>query len=325
MERRILITGGAGNIGASLARRLVEDCANRVTIVDNLTTGDTHKLPAATFTNWRFIKADVNNFNDIAAIITSGKFEFIFHYAAVVGVQRTLANPKAVLNDIEGIKNILDMAKNTGVRRVFYSSSSEVYGEPVEIPQREATTPLNSRLPYAVVKNVGEAFCRSYFQEYGLQFTIFRFFNTYGPLQSEDFVISKFIARALRNEDLEVYGDGKQTRTFCYIDDNLDATIGSMERNLHVNDVVNVGSDDEISILELARLVIRLCGSRSKIIHEPPLPDGDMSRRKPDVSKMRGLLGRELMSLEAGVLETLNYHRRNIQFAEGAPYQNRGT
>jgi UDP-glucuronate decarboxylase len=305
MPRRILITGGAGNIGASLARRLARDPNNRIAIVDNLTTGRKDKLPPASLDNWRFIKADVNSFNDIAPVISSGRFDFIFHYAAVVGVQRTLANPKAVLNDIEGIKNILDLAKNTGVRRVFYSSSSEVYGEPVEIPQREATTPLNSRLPYAIVKNVGEAFCRSYQQEYGLEYTVFRFFNTYGPLQSEDFVIAKFIARALSGADLELYGDGAQTRTFCYIDDNLDATVQAMEKNLYVNDVVNIGSDEETSILDLARMVARLTGTSSKTIHRAPLPEGDMSRRRPDITKMRKILGRDPISLESGVLKTL--------------------
>ena len=102
-----------------------------------------------------------------------------------------------VLEDIQGIKNVLDLCKSTGVKRVFYSSSSEVYGEPVELPQHEHTTPLNSRLPYAIVKNVGEAFCRSYQQEFGLEYTIFRFFNTYGPKQSTDFVMSKFLKKPL--------------------------------------------------------------------------------------------------------------------------------
>jgi UDP-glucose 4-epimerase len=111
-------------------------------------------------------------------------FDYVFHYAAVVGVKRTLENPVLVLEDLQGIRNVLTLCKNTGVKRVFYASSSEVYGEPVHLPQHEHNTPLNSRLPYAVVKNAGESFCRSYFQEYGLEYTIFRFFNTYGPKQS---------------------------------------------------------------------------------------------------------------------------------------------
>lgn len=313
MTTKILITGGAGNIGGSLARRLVSDPVNYVVIVDNLSTGSVDKLPARSQTNWRFIKADVNQFNDIAPVIMSGGFDYIFHYAAVVGVQRTLANPKLVLNDIDGIRNVLDVAKNTGVKRVFFSSSSEIYGEPVEIPQTEATTPLNSRLPYAIVKNVAEAFCRSYQQEYGLDHTIFRFFNTYGPLQSEDFVISKFIARALGNEDLPIYGDGSQTRTFCYIDDNLDATVAAMRDGHCVNDVMNVGSDVETTILDLARLVLKVTGSRSKIVHLPSLKEGDMTRRKPDISKMRAILRRDLVPLEDGVRRTAEFARERMR------------
>jgi UDP-glucuronate decarboxylase len=310
MTTKILITGGAGNVGGSLARKLVSDPVNHVVIVDNLSTGSLDKLPARSQANWRFIKADVNQFNDIAPVITSGGFDYIFHYAAVVGVQRTLANPKLVLNDIDGIRNVLDVAKNTGVKRVFFSSSSEIYGEPVEIPQTEATTPLNSRLPYAIVKNVAEAFCRSYQQEYGLDYTIFRFFNTYGPLQSEDFVISKFIGEALAGTDLTIYGDGSQTRTFCYIDDNLDVTVAAMRDGHCVNDVMNVGSDVETTILDLARLVLKVTGSRSKIVHLPSLKEGDMTRRKPDIAKMRAILRRDLVPLEDGV-------RRTAEFARG--------
>lgn len=154
-----------------------------------------------------------------------------------------------MLNDLSGIKNILELSKNTGVKRVFFSSSSEVYGEPVELPQNEETTPLNSRLPYAVVKNVGEAFCRSYQQEYGLSFTIFRFFNTYGPRQSTDFVISKFISSALTNAPITIYGKGLQTRTFCYIDDNVDCMIKILEQNLLVNNVINIGNDKDYTVL----------------------------------------------------------------------------
>jgi len=302
---RIIITGGAGNVGGSLARRLVLDSSNHVIIVDNLSTGSYVNLPDKSFDNWDFIKADVNDFNDISAIVYSASADYIFHYAAVVGVERTLNNPKQVLNDIDGVKNVLDLAKNTGVKRVFFSSSSEVYGEPLEIPQRESTTPLNSRLPYAIVKNVAEAFCRSYNQEYGLNYTIFRFFNTYGPLQSDDFVMSRFIALALQSKDLTVYGDGSQTRTFCFIDDNLDATVASMKDGLWLNDVVNIGNDNEMTILELAQTIISLTDSSSQIIHLPPLKEGDMTRRKPDVSKMRSALNRNLTSIEHGVKKVI--------------------
>lgn len=309
--RNILITGGAGNIGGSLARKLVEDSENFVVIADNLSTGDPDKLPAAKFANWKFIRCDINSYPDISAVMLAHSFDYVFHYAATVGVQRTLANPMLVLNDIEGIKHVLGLSKNIGVKRVFYSSSSEVYGEPVEIPQNENTTPLNSRLPYAIVKNLGEVFCRSFHQSYGLNFTTFRFFNTYGPLQSEDFVISKFITEALNNRPLTIYGDGSQTRTFCYIDDNIELTREVLYHDHFINDVVNIGSDKEITILNLANLVVNVLKSKSRIVHLPPLREGDMTRRYPDISKMRRVLGRPLTSLEDGIRKVAEHIHGN--------------
>lgn len=305
----ILITGGAGNIGGSLARKLINNPNYFVVVVDNFVTGSKDKLPSSKFSNWRFIKCNVNDWNDIAPVVVAYKFDFIFHYAALVGVKRTLDNPIQVLADIDGIKNVLSLAKSTGVRRVFYSSSSEVYGEPFEIPQNERTTPLNSRLPYAIVKNVGEAYFKSFHKEYGLEYTIFRFFNTYGPLQSEDFVISKFMKLALNNEDITIYGNGSQTRTFCYIDDNLDATIRAMEGGLMVNDVVNVGSSRELSVLSLAKIIIEVTQSTSRIMHLPPLEEGDMARRNPDISKMKVLLNRELITLEVGIKKMMVFYK----------------
>ena len=200
---------------------------------------------------------------------------------------------------------MLDLSKNTGVKRVLFSSSSEVYGEPVEIPQNERTTPLNSKLPYAIVKNIGEAFLRSYYKEYGLPYTVFRFFNTYGPKQSRDFVVSKFIRAALAHEDITLFGDGLQTRTFCYIDDNTEACLNAFRRGEVINDVVNIGSDVEITIKELAEVIIDVTGSRSQIVHLAPLEEGDMTRRMPDISRMRELLGREPLPLRQGLEKIL--------------------
>jgi nucleoside-diphosphate-sugar epimerase len=229
----------------------------------------------------------------------------VFHYAATVGVKRTLENPVKVLNDISGIKYVLSLSKNTGVKRVYFSSSSEVYGEPVEFPQNEDTTPLNSRLPYAIVKNVGEAYLKSYEKEFGLEYTIFRFFNTYGPKQSKDFVISRFISAAKQNGDLTIYGDGSQTRTFCYIDDNILATTNAFYKNMFVNDVVNIGGETEVTILDLAKLIVKLTNSKSKIVHLPPLEEGDMTRRRPDTSKMKQLLEADLLPLETGLARVI--------------------
>ena len=310
MKRTILVTGGAGFIGSSLAERLARDPDNYVVIVDNLLTGSLSKVPKSVHQNVKFIKADANDLMDLSSIFHAYRFDYVFHYAAVVGVKRTLANPVMVLNDMTGINNVLNLSKNTGVKRVFYTSSSEVYGEPVEFPQNEYTTPLNSRLPYAIVKNVGEAYLRSFKREYDLDFTIFRLFNTYGPKQSSDFVISKFLIAALKDKDITIYGDGSQTRTFCFIEDHLDATMNAFYNNLLVNDVANIGSDNEMSMLELAKFIIKQTNSRSAIVHPPALAEGDMTRRRPDVTKMKDLLNRDFTSLESG----LNLILKNSQY-----------
>ena len=298
---KILITGGAGNVGGALARKLVENLNYYVVIADNLSTGSTTKLPSKELSNWSFINCDVNNYTSISEIMLTNHFDYVFHYAAVVGVSRTQENPIKVLNDIEGIKNILQLSKNSSVKRVFFSSSSEVYGEPVELPQNEDTTPLNSRVPYAVVKNVGEAFFKSFYKSYGLSFTIFRFFNTYGPNQSEDFVIAKFLKAALIGEDITLYGDGTQTRTFCYVDDNINTCIKIFEENLMLNDVINIGGANEFTIKEVAELIIKKTKSNSKIIHLPALKEGDMTRRMPDNTKMLKILQKDLIPLEKGI------------------------
>ena len=300
---KVLITGGAGFVGSSLADRLLLSEKYFVVIVDNLLTGDVIKVPRHTLC--KFIKCDVNNYNDISAIMTSYQFDYVFHYAAVVGVKRTTDNPIMVLRDLDGIKNVLDLCKNTGVKRIFFSSSSEVYGEPVELPQNEETTPLNSRLPYAVVKNVGESFCRSYQKEFGLDYTIFRFFNTYGSKQSTDFVISKFLKAALSNAPITVYGNGQQNRTFCYIDDNTECILTILENDLIVNDVINVGNEKNYTVLQLAELIISLTKSESKIEFLPPLKEGDMTRRQPDAAKMKQILKQDFVSLEEGLVKII--------------------
>ncbi len=306
---KILITGGAGFIGSSLSEYLLNKTDAQVVVVDNFLTGRQQNLPVSD--RFRFIKADANQFADLASIFQTFGFDYVYHYAAVVGVKRTLDNPVLVLEDLQGIRNVLTLCKNTGIKRVFYASSSEVYGEPVHLPQHEHTTPLNSRLPYAVVKNAGESFCRSYYQEYGLEYTIFRFFNTYGPKQSPDFVISKFIDAALENKPMTIFGDGQQTRTFCYIDDHLEATVNCLLKNKFADDVVNIGNDIEFTILELAKTIKKITNSKSEIIHLPALEEGDMTRRQPDIGKMQCLLNRPFITLEDGLKKIVESKVKN--------------
>jgi len=308
---KILVTGGAGQLGGALAKCLSKNPKHLIVSVDNLSTGSIDKVRLCD--NIRFINADINNYNDIVPIFGRFDFDFVFHFAAVVGVKRTLEQPIDVLNDIEGIKNILSLSKNSGVKRVFYASSSEVYGEPFEIPQNENTTPLNSRLPYAIVKNVGEAFFKAYKKEYDLDYTIFRFFNTYGPNQSNDFVIPRFVKLALKNQPIPIYGKGDQTRSFCFIDDNIDTCVKTLENDLHINDVLNIGNDEEISILEVAKKVINITHSDSEIIHLPALKEGDMKRRCPDLTKMKAVLGRDLVTLDQGLEVMMKCYELNSE------------
>ncbi len=303
----ILVTGGAGNIASALTTKLAENQDNFIVVADNLLTGDLRKVPAH-LDNICFVKCDVNDLDDIAAVFFHNKFDYVFHFAAVVGVQRTLTHPLLVLRDIDGIKNILKLSKNTGVQRVYFSSSSEVYGEPFEIPQNENTTPLNSRLPYAIVKNVGEVYIRTYHSEFDLDYTIFRFFNTYGPNQTEDFVLPKFVKLAMDGAPLTIYGDGSQTRTFCFVDDNVDACVKAHYGGAFVNDVVNIGGAEEITIKSLAEKVIAVCQSSSPINFLPALAEGDMTRRCPDVSKMKTLLDRTPVSLEEGICRLQKFY-----------------
>jgi len=301
MPQSILVTGGAGNIGSALTRALVRLPQTQVVVADNFSTGSFDKL-CIDAGNLTVIKSDVNDFDDIASLFYRFHFTHVFHLAAIVGVQRTLANPLLVLRDITGIENILRLCKNTGAERVYFSSSSEVYGEPFEFPQNENTTPLNSRLPYAVVKNLGEVYLRTFQREYGLPFTIFRFFNTYGPGQSEDFVLPRFVQAALRGDPVTVYGDGSQTRTFCYVDDTVETCVAVHRTRAYENDVINVGSDVEMTILQLATLVIKLLGSSSKIKFLPALEEGDMARRCPDTRKMKAVLDCPLVPIEDGIM-----------------------
>jgi UDP-glucuronate decarboxylase len=309
-NKNILVTGGAGNIGGSLSRYLVSKGYN-VTIFDNLITGDKKKLPSKNLRNWNFIKGDTNKLKDFKKI-KKYKFDYIFHYAAFVGVKRTLSYPQLVLNDIKGFENILNFAVSKKVKRIFFSSSSEIYGEPVSIPQYEDITPLNSKLPYAIVKNVGEAYFKTYNKLYNLDYTIFRFFNTYGPLQSDDFVITNFIKNCLKNKNLIINGDGRQTRTFIYIKDNIEITHLILKKEYFKNQIVNLGSDREISIINLAKKIIKVLNSKSKIKFKAALKEGDMSRRKPGIKKIKKIYKKKLISLDEGIAITANFLKNGI-------------
>ncbi len=311
--KKVIVTGAAGFIPSHLIEGLLSR-GYEVLGIDNYLTGlPTNLNQAKANDKFSFQEADVNNLAEIEKTFLDFSPDYVFHYAACVGVKRTLDNPQWVLNDIKGLDNILELCRKSKVKRICYSSSSEVYGEPVEFPQHEHTTPLNSKLPYAVVKNLGEVYLKTYKKEHDLDYTIFRFFNTYGPRQSPDFVISKFIKCALQGEPISVYGDGSQSRTFCFIKDNVDATINALESKECANEVINIGSDNEMSILELAKKIIATTNSKSNIVHLPALEEGDMTRRLPYIEKMHDLLKRDLTQLDIGLHQTLEYFSKDVE------------
>jgi UDP-glucose 4-epimerase len=157
-----------------------------------------------------------------------------------------------------------------------------------------------------LLKMFGEAYCKSYLREHGLEYTIFRFFNTYGPNQSPDFVIPKFIELAKQNLPIPLYGIGNQTRTFCYIDDNTETIFRCLENHYFINETLNIGSDVELTIADLAAKIIHLSHSESKTILLPPLPEGDMTRRMPDITRMRSVLNRSLTDIDTGLKLTID-------------------
>jgi len=303
----VLVTGGAGFIGSHLCEKLLQ-LGYKVIALDNFQTGRTENLIKCTSNkDFLLIKGNVNHQNYLRPLIRF-PIDYIYHYAACVGVQRTLSQPLEVLDDIDGIKNILDLAREKQVKRFFYSSSSEVYGESVSFPQNENSTPLNSKLPYAAVKNLGEIYIRTFQKEYGLPYTIFRFFNTYGPRQSKEFVISKFITQSLADLPITIYGDGSQTRSFINIRDNITATTRALNSKGSLNTTINIGNPKEITILNLAREIITLTKSKSSITHLPKLPEGDMPRRIPDIHLMKTALNTiPQVSFKQGLSETIKY------------------
>ena len=304
---RIIVTGGLGFIGSSLVEKLSQNSDNQIFVIDDLSTGFLdNKIESDRV---KYFDLDICDQESLTKIFEKSKPDFVFHLAAVVGVERTLANPFSVFSDIKAMVNILEACVKYKVKRIYYSSSSEVYGEPVESPQKESS-PINAKLPYAAVKYISELYCKSYFDEFGLEYTIFRFFNTFGPNQSKDFVMSVFINQAIRNEPLTVIGDGKQKRTFCYIEENLNAVLECFYGNKFVCDVINIGSQQEYSIFELANLVIELSNSSSTIKFIDRRLEGDVKIRCPNLDKMNSLMV-ENISVRDGIINMINHFKKS--------------
>jgi len=315
---KVLVTGGAGFIGSHLSRRLL-DLGAYVVVLDNLSTGDKNNLKSCLdFPNFDFFQGDVNIREQVAHVFNHEKIDYVFHGAAVVGVKRVEEDPLLVLRDIDGIRNILELARVHGVKKVVFCSSSEAYGEPQTLPERE-DGPINPnpRDPYALVKLQGENLIRIYAEKMGLPGCSLRYFNVYGPNQiasAYGFVVGIFINQVLQGINPTVFGDGTQTRDFVYIDDNIEANVRALILDTANNgEVINVGSGRQTTILDLAERIARLSG---KDLPSLRLPERkiEIRYRAPDITKMKELLGfTPQVSLDDGLRKTIEWYKNFIE------------
>ena len=308
--QRVVITGAAGFIGSHLAETLL-DRGYSVVGIDNLLTGDIGNIAHLANRNFEFIKHDVTNY-----IYVEGPVDYVLHWASPASPIDYLELPIPTLKvGALGTHKALGLAKAKGARFVL-ASTSEVYGDPLEHPQKESywgnVNPIGPRGVYDEAKRFAEAMTVAYHRYHGLDAKIVRIFNTYGPRMrvKDGRAVPAFISQALRNEEVTVFGDGRQTRSFTYITDLVDGIIRLMTSS--VNDPVNIGNPREMSLDELARTIVRMTGSTSQIVYRP-LPVDDPKVRQPDITRARTLLGWEpKVSLEQGLETTIAYFRTKI-------------
>jgi dTDP-glucose 4,6-dehydratase len=314
--KRALVTGGAGFLGSHLCDALLGDGWN-VVVVDNLLTGRRANLEhLRKDSRFEFVELD------ICAPFDVGKVDYVFHLASPASpVDYTIHGIATLKVGSLGTFHALDVAHKYGAK-YFVSSTSECYGDPLEHPQKETywgnVNPIGPRSVYDEAKRFTEAVTMAYHRYHKVDTHIVRIFNTYGPrMQLNDGrVVPNFMKQALRGEDLTVYGDGNQTRSFCYVSDEIDGFLRLAKAAEHLP--VNIGNPNEFTILECAELVIKVIGSKSRIRHEP-LPQDDPKQRRPDITKARQLLGWEpKIGLETGLRMSLDYFRKAVA-EEAAP------
>jgi dTDP-glucose 4,6-dehydratase len=307
---RIVITGAAGFIGSHLSEALL-DRGHSVVGIDNLLTGSTSNIAHLANRDFLFIKHDVTNY-----IYVEGPVDAVLHWASPASPIDYLELPIPTLKvGALGTHKALGLAKEKKARFVL-ASTSEVYGDPLEHPQKESywgnVNPIGPRGVYDEAKRFAEAITTAYHRFHGVDAKIVRIFNTYGPRMrlNDGRAVPAFMSQALRGEDVTIFGSGQQTRSFCYVSDLVDGIIRLMESD--VNDPVNIGNPHEMTIEEIARAIIRLTGSTSKIVYRP-LPVDDPKVRQPDITRARTLLGWEpKVGLEEGLTKTLAYFRKQV-------------
>ncbi|GBD03917.1 Bifunctional polymyxin resistance protein ArnA [bacterium HR19] len=308
---RVLITGVAGFIGSHLAEKFLEEDFY-VIGMDNFITGSPENISNLIENpNFRFIKYDVTNF-----IYVSGKIDVILHFASPASPKDYFKNPIHTMKvGSIGTLNTLGLAKEKKARYVL-ASTSEVYGDPLVHPQTETywgnVNPVGPRGVYDEAKRFAEALSMAYFREHKVDVRIARIFNTYGERMREDDgrIIPSFISSALRNQPIRIYGDGKQTRSFCYVKDLVEAIFKMSIQDGLAGEVFNVGNPQEFTVLEVANIIKEIIGSKSEIVFEPPLQD-DPKRRKPDISKIKRILNWEPKTpFKDGLKKTIDWFKK---------------
>ena len=311
MKPRVVITGAAGFIGSHLAEALL-DRDYAVIGIDNLLTGAIANIAHLQNRDFEFIKHDVTNY-----IYIEGPVHFVLHWASPASPIDYLELPIPTLKvGALGTHKALGLAKAKGAR-FFLASTSEVYGDPLVHPQPESywgnVNPIGPRGVYDEAKRFAEAMTVAYHRYHGLDAKIVRIFNTYGPRMrvNDGRAVPAFISQALRGEDVTIFGDGTQTRSFTYITDLVDGIIRLMHSDL--NDPVNIGNPTETTIEDIARTIVRMTGSASTLVHRE-LPVDDPKVRQPDITRARTQLGWEpKVALEQGLTKTIDYFRKKLE------------
>lgn len=311
--RKILITGAAGFIGSHLVDRLLKE-GNRVVGVDNLCTGSKRNLADAFRNkNFQFIRHDI-----VIPIALSGKIDEIYNLACPASPEKYQADPIGTIKtSTVGMINMLELAKKKKAK-ILQASTSEVYGDPEIHPQVETykgnVNPIGPRACYDEGKRVAETLMFEYHRQYGVPIKVVRIFNTYGPRMAHDDgrVVSNFIWAALHGRSLTVYGDGSQTRSFCYVDDLVDGLVRMMASSVKEKGPINLGNPKEFSVVQLAEKVVMLVGGKSKIVYKK-LPEDDPKIRRPDIARANHILKwNPETDLETGLEKTITYFKTQL-------------
>lgn len=312
---KVLITGGAGFIGSNLAHRYVENKENQVYIIDNFSTGKLYNIKELlNESNVKFLEKDICD-NEFEEFIRKNHFDYIYNLACPASPKYYLKFPVETWeSSVLGVRNILRAIKGTKTR-LLQTSTSEVYGSALEIPQKETywgnVNCTGVRACYDEGKRSAEALIFDYKRLYNVDARVVRIFNTYGPRmdQNDGRIISNFVNQAIKDHDITIYGTGEQTRSFCYIDDNIDALIATMNKKERIDTPINIGNPIEIKVFEVAKLIKRITNSNSNIIFCDSMND-DPPRRRPDISNAINLLNwTPKIGLEEGIKKTIKYYQ----------------